>query len=73
MHHWSDALYDQSTCSLPLSTFRPTFELAPVRAVGRKRQISLRNQPERLELSPLFTPRGSEVEEDSLACVMKKS
>jgi hypothetical protein len=73
MHHWSDGLYDQSTCSLLLSTFRPTFELVPVRTARWKREIGLRDQPGRIEPSPLITPRGSEIEEDSLACVMKKS
>ena len=30
MHHWTDALYEASTSTLTLSTFRPTFELAPI-------------------------------------------
>jgi hypothetical protein len=70
MHHWADALYEASTSTLTLSTFRPTFDLAPIPSPPRPRNPPNR-RPNTEITSPLFTP-GPLPGEDSLACVMTK-
>lgn len=70
MHHWGTALYEASTSSLLLGTFRPTFELAPIPSLPRPRRLP-RRRPDSPVLSPFFTPE-SFPEENQLACVMTK-